>query len=123
MRRGAFEKVPKASVPGGATVLGARFVDAFKKVGTNNEMPKSRLVGQGHRDRAEPFIVHSASALRQSSTRLLVSTSSVLGIRLFLHDVDQAYLQSKDKLTRDIYLKLSREDAALFNLAEDEFLK
>ena len=88
MRRGAFEKVPKASVPGGATVLGARFVDAFKKVGTNNEMPKSRLVGQGHRDRAKPFIVHSASDLRQSSTRLLVSSSAVLGFRLFLHDVD-----------------------------------
>lgn len=123
LRRGAFERVSRSSVPEGATILGGRCVDAFKKVGTDEEMPKSRLVGQGHKDKANPFIVHSASALRQSSTRLLVSTSAVLGYRLFLHDVDQAYLQSKDKLSRDIYLKLRHDDAQLFGLAEGELLK
>lgn len=59
-------------------------------------MPTSRLVGQGHRDGAKPFFVNSASGLRQSSTKLLVSTSEVF--------------------------KLSRNNAALFNMAEDELL-
>lgn len=123
LRRGAFKKVPGALVPEGSTVFGGRFVDAFKKVGTEDEMPKSRLAGQGHRDWAKPFIVHSASAIWQSSKRLIVSTSAVLGFRLFLHNVDPAYLQSKHKLSRDIYLKLKKDDAALFGLAEDELLK
>eukprot|EP00168_Porphyra_purpurea_P021298 TRINITY_DN9417_c0_g1_i1.p1 TRINITY_DN9417_c0_g1~~TRINITY_DN9417_c0_g1_i1.p1 ORF type:complete len:134 (-),score=11.02 TRINITY_DN9417_c0_g1_i1:46-447(-) len=80
LRRGAFKKVHRDSVPEEGIVLGARFVDAIKKVGTKDEMYKSRLVGQGHRDKAKPFIVHSVSSLRQSSTRVLVSTSAVRGL-------------------------------------------
>lgn len=102
---------------------GPDFVDAIKNVGTEEEMPKSRLVGQGHKDISKPFIVHNVSALRQSSTRLLVSTSAVLRIRLSLHDVDQAYLQSKGKLTRDIYLQLCQKDALLFGLPKGELLQ
>jgi len=67
--------------------------------------------------------VRSASALRQRFTRLIVSTSAVLGYLVLLHDVDQAYRQSKDELTRTIYLRLRPEDAALFEINGDQVLK
>lgn len=57
LRRGAFKTASSESIPVGATILGGRFVDAFKKVGTKDEMAKSRVVRQGHNDEAKLFIV------------------------------------------------------------------
>ena len=66
--------------------------------------------------------MHSASGLRQCSSRLIVSTKAVLVYRIFLQDVDHD-LQCKEKLTTDVYLLLRPQHAALFGIEGDQILK
>jgi len=122
-RRHAWEKVHKKDVPAGANILGARFVNAIKQPNTPAEKAKSRFVGQGCSDKEKPFIVHNLSTLRQSSTKVIVSTSAVLGWRLFSHDVNQAYLQSMDAMTRDLYIRVRPKDAKYFELEDGDLLR
>jgi len=48
-----------------------------------------------------------------------VSTSPVLGFRVFSHDVNQAYLQTKDKLPREVFVRPSARDARYFCVRDD----
>ena len=120
--RGAMRPVARSSLPAGSNIIRGRFVFTLKGVGTPEEKPKARYVAQGHLDKAKPFMVHNLATLRQRSTRLLVSTSAVLRFRLFSHDINQAYLQSRDKLARTLYLDPRPEDRHLFDLTDDEVL-
>jgi len=95
-RRGLWSKVLEEDVAAKANILGARFVNAIKEPNTDADTYEARYVAQGCGDKDKPFIVHNLSTLRQSSTQVIVSTSAVLGWRLFSHDVNQAYLQSKE---------------------------
>ncbi len=45
------------------------------------------------------------------------------GFRISLLDVTQAYLQAKDKFSRESFLKLRREDIELFDISPDEILR
>jgi len=74
-------------------------------------------------DKDKPFVVHNVPTPRQSSTRIVVSTSANEGFRLFLHDVNQAYLQSRDALTKPIYLKPRLKDAQFFDLDDMHVLR
>lgn len=120
--RGTFQVVKLVDLPKGANIISGRFVYTLKQVGTPDEFPKARFVAQGHRDKAKDFVVHNLAVLRQRSTRMLVSTSAILNFRLYLHDITQAYLQSQEGFTRDLYLRPRAEDRHLFDLAEDEVL-
>jgi len=122
-RRIFWEKVHKDDVPGNANILGARFVLAIKQPNTPTEVAKARYVSQGCGDREKPFIVHTLSMLRQSSTKVIVSTRAVFGWRLFSHNVNQAYLQSKDAMARDLYVKVRPRDAKYFGLHDNELLR
>lgn len=122
LRRKVWVPVKRKDLPRGANVLGGRFVHALKHVGTPEEKGKSRYVVQGNKDKAKPFVVHNLSTLRQRSTKIIVSTSAVLGFRIFSHDVNQSYLQSKDKLSRPVYLNPRQEDRAILGVADDEVL-
>lgn len=86
-------------------------------------MAKSRYVAKGHRDKDKPFNVPNMSTLLQRSTKIIVSTCAARGFRIFAHDVDQCYLQSKDKLARSIYLQPHPRHRKLFELTEDEVLR
>eukprot|EP00168_Porphyra_purpurea_P016741 TRINITY_DN552_c0_g1_i1.p1 TRINITY_DN552_c0_g1~~TRINITY_DN552_c0_g1_i1.p1 ORF type:complete len:862 (-),score=144.43 TRINITY_DN552_c0_g1_i1:471-2858(-) len=121
--RGTFSAVLEGDLPPSANVIGGRFVYTLKNVGTKEELAKARFVAQGHRDQAKLFVVHNLATMRQRSTRLLVSTAAVHGWRLFAHDITQAYLQSKDKFDRVLYLRPRVADRHLFNLAEGELLR
>lgn len=123
LERGTFIQVREGDVPRGANVIGGRFVYTVKNVDTKDEEAKARFVAQGHRDKAKWYVVHNLATLRQRSTRLLTSTSAVMGFRLFSHDITQAYLQSKDQFTRQLYLRPRREDMHLFDLAEGKLFK
>lgn len=120
--RGTFRVVPMRDVNKGANVIQGRFVYTIKNAGTTEEQPKARFVAQGHNDKAKPFVVHNLATLRQRSTRLLVSTSEVLDFRLFAHDITQAYLQSRQAFTRQVYLRPRAADRHLFDVAADELL-
>ena len=79
-------------MPDNANILGGRFVLAIKQPNIPTEVAKARYVAQGCGDREKPFIVHNLSTLRQSSTKVILSTSAVFGWRFLSHDVNQAYL-------------------------------
>jgi len=114
--RRTWAKVQRSSVPNGASIMGGRFVPAIKNPSTEVEKAKARFVLQGHMDKDKPFVVHNVPTPRQSSTRIVVSTSANEGFLLFLHDVNQAYLQSRDALTKPMYLKRRPKDAQFFDL-------
>ena len=120
MERESFRKTKSKQLPRGVNVLGGPFVYALKNVGLNNEQPKARYVAQGHKDRQKLFIVHIIPKSRQSSKKIPVSTAAVRGFSVFSHDVKQAYLQSKDKMTFILYLKPKEEDSDLFGIGFDE---
>jgi len=122
LTRGAMRPVARSSLPTGSNIIRGRFVFTLKDVGTSDEKPKARYVAQGHLDKAKQFMVHNLATLRQRSTRLLVLTSAVLQFRLFSHDINQAYLQSRDTLARTLYLDPRPEDRHLFDLTDDEVL-
>lgn len=102
--------------------MGGRFACGLKNFETTKELTKARYIAQGHKDRENPFFVHNVSTLRQSSTPVVISTAAVLGFRIFTHDVTQAYLHRKCKLTRFIFLKPRNEDRQFFKLKSDDLL-
>jgi Reverse transcriptase (RNA-dependent DNA polymerase) len=99
--------------------MGGRFVLSNKDVGTPHEVYKACYVVQGIRDRDKPYLVHQPMTARQQSTKLLVAMAAIFGFRVFIHDVQQAYLQSADKQMRDLYISPSKE----FKLGSDAVLK
>ena len=121
-RRGVWTKVLEESVPAKANILGARLVNEIKEPNTNAAQYKERYVAQSCGDKDKPFIVPNLSTLRQSPTKVIVSTSAALGWRLFSHDVNQAYHQSKDAMARELYVRVRKRDAKYFELKAGELL-
>lgn len=120
--RGAFRKIKRCDLPPRANVIKGRFVFTLKEFNTPEEQAKARYVAQGQLDKAKAFVVHNSSTLRQRSTRIILSTSVNHGFRIFFHDITQAYLQSQEGFTREIYLDPRPADRELFDLADDEVL-
>ena len=122
-RRGLLTKVLEEDVLAKADILGARFLNAIKQPDTDADKYKARYVAQGCGDKDKLFIAQHLSTLRQSSTNVIVSTSAVLGWRLFSHDVNQEYIQSKDSLTRELYVCVRKSDTRYFELKAGELLR
>lgn len=118
-RRGVYEVILKENVPENANILGGRFVLAIKDKDTGKEVYKARYVAQGYKDMEKQYLVHNSSNLKQNSVRLLLSLAALFGFRIWSQDVSQAFLQSAEKLSRDIYIKPSKE----FRLDQDALLK
>lgn len=94
----------KNEVPKDASVLGGHFVLTLKSFGVPDEKAKARYVAQGYDDDDKPYIVHDSSTLRSMSIRLILSIAVLLSFRLLSHDVTQAYLQSRNKLTLKVVI-------------------
>lgn len=123
LARGTFTVVKESELPAGANVIGGRFVYTLKNAGTRAEEVKGRYVAQGYRDQAKLFVIHNLATLRQRSTRILASTSAVMGLRIFSHDITKAYLQSQERFTMQLYLRPRPGDRHQFNLKEGELLR
>ena len=96
---------------------------AIKQPNNPTEVAEARHAVHGCGDREKPFIVHNLSTLRQISTKVIVSTSAVFGWQFFTHNVNHAYLQSKDAMARDLYVNVRPRDAKYFGLDENELLR
>lgn len=117
--RGVYEIVCKEDVPAGANVLGGRFVLTIKNVETAEEAYKARFVVQGHTDIENNLLVHNSTNLRQSSIRTLVAIVAIFGFPLWSQDVSPAYLQSAEKLMREVYVRPTKE----FRLSSNQLLR
>lgn len=122
-KRGTWTKVHKSNIPRNANIVGGRFINTLKNYKSPDEIAKVRYVAQGFADFLKSMLAHDVTSLRPTSIRLILCIAAVLLLRLFLHDVMQAYLQAKDKLTRAVYLNPKPEDRHLFGLLTDYLLK
>ena len=119
IERSTWKVVSRNEVPDNANILNGRFVLAIKDSGTNKEVWKARYVLQGHKDKMKRSFVHDTSTARQFSVKLLVGLAALFDFRLFSTDFTQAYLQSTEELSRDVYVKPSSE----FDLDPNQLLK
>lgn len=123
LERGTLTVVKESELPPGASVIGGRFVYILKSARTRGEGVKRRHVAQGYRDKTKLCVVQDLATLRQRSTRILASTSAVMGFWSFSHDITQAYLQSQERFTRQFYLRPRPGDRHLFDINEGEPLR
>ena len=114
--------VDELSIPSSANSIGARFANLIKNVGTPTQMSKARYVVQGYNYKMKPFFVHNSPTLRQTSSKIIVSCASLLGFRICLLVINQAYLQSKDKLSRDVFIRPKRKDRKFLNIGPAKLL-
>lgn len=119
VKRGTFEVVFKEAAPKGANIMDGRFVLAVKNKDTGAEIFKARYVVQGHTDKDKNLLVHSSTNLRQSSIRTITALAAIFGFRVWSQDVTQTYLQSDDKLMREVYIRPTKE----FQLSSDQLLR
>lgn len=73
-------------------------------------------MAQGYNGREKPFITDNTATLRASSIRLILSMASNNDSMLFSQDVTQADLQSKQNLTRKVYIKVKKADLESFGM-------
>jgi len=111
---GAFRQRLRTSVPPNAKALGDRMVKLIKKASTADASANARFVAQVKTDQAKAFVVDNRYALRQSSTNSLVSTSAVFRLRVFSQAGKQAYLQSNEKLSCEVFVRFRTRDARYF---------
>lgn len=118
-----MEKIHESDFPAKANIVGGRLIHMLKNFLTPDEMAKVRYVAQGFADALKQVLAHDVTTLRPALIRLILCIAAVLTLRSFSPDVTQAYLQTKDVLTRLVSLRPKPEDRALFVLADGELLK
>lgn len=67
------------------------------------ETSKYRFLQQHYNDRDKADMVHDSSAIRTSSTRVMLSIARIQDSLTISHEATQAYTQRKDKLTRKVF--------------------
>lgn len=115
--------IHKRDVPQGTNIVGGRFVLSLKNFSTSEETAKPRCFAQGYSDKHEEIIANDAVALRSVFIRIILSIASMKRRRVFSREVTQAYLQSMDDLTRQVYVCPKKRDRSHYGVKEGELLK
>jgi Reverse transcriptase (RNA-dependent DNA polymerase) len=102
-------RVPRASVPPGATTFRSRFVKSFIHTETHNPVQKARIVVQSAFDPQKRFLITHAPTVHRLSPRLLCAIAASKGFKVWTLDVTQAFLQSDEPLMRDVYVVPPKE--------------
>lgn len=101
-----WELISAKRVVENATVLYGRFVLEIRDEITFNEICKARLLSQGNKDLMKASLVRSISIACQYFIKFIDSLAVIFLFPIFSTDVTRAYLQSKEKLQRDMYVIL-----------------
>jgi hypothetical protein len=80
---------------------------------TTQPYEKSRLVLAGHNDTEKDTVLTQSPTIQRMSQRLIlaigVSLMATYGMKMELRDITQAYIQSTDKLARQLFAKPPKE--------------
>jgi hypothetical protein len=104
--RGAFSLVHVDAVPSHANIIGTRIITRLNHFGTIDEEAKARLIIQGCQDAEKNRIVSNAPTVSHASIRILIRFAANKDYTVWTKDATQAFLQSKDTLSRDLYARL-----------------
>jgi hypothetical protein len=111
--RGVFEFVRyDPSRHSGVRIFNSRFVNEVKGKATSTPFEKSRLVVQAYNDEGKELILTQSPTIQRASQRVIIAIApslAKLGIKLFLRDITQAYIQSTTMLNRLILANLPKE--------------
>jgi hypothetical protein len=112
--RGAFSLVHVDAVPSHANIIGTRIITRLNHLGTIDEETKARLIIQGCQDAEKNRIVSNAQIVSHASIRILISFAAINDYPVWTIDATQAFLQSKDTFSRDLYARLPFELRSVF---------
>ena len=118
--RGTFSVILREEVPPDSNVLPDRFVLAIKSTEDGQVKFKARYVIGGHRDRMKALMVQSAATLQPQSIRFLLALPAIHGFDIWSADVRQAYLQSVEPLSRELFIT---KPVPEFELQPKQYLK
>lgn len=122
MAQKVWIEAPEQNIP--ASVVDGRFIKmTLKNYLTPEEAAKIQYVAQGYVDSLKPFLAHNFTSLCSTSIRLLLSLAFNFSLRLFSHDLNQAYLQAQEDLRLQIFLRSKPEDRHLFGMNKGTLLK
>ena len=88
------------------TILKAKLVLAYKDPTTSEERKKARLVVQaiGKLDKDKKLLFTYSPTVKRSSIRIMLCIPTKIGLKIYLRDISQAYVSSKSKLLREVYV-------------------
>jgi hypothetical protein len=112
--RRAFSLVHIDAVPSHANIIGTRNITRLKHFGTIDGEAKARLIIQGCQDAEKNRIVSNAPTVSHASIRILISFAAIKYYPVWTKDATQAFLQSKDTFSRDLYAKLPLKLRSVF---------
>lgn len=81
------------------------------------------MLGRDTKNCNKPENVHDPATICPSATRIVLSVAGINEFKVFSHDITQAYLPSKNKLTRKIYIQVKPQYHETFGVNENEFQK
>jgi hypothetical protein len=123
LEKGVFQIVNLEDVPRDSRIFKTRFVDKIKFASTTRAYDKSCLVVQGYSDTDKTRILTQAPTIQQASQQILLALAPSLikdrHIQIYLRDISQAYIQSRQPLIRNVYTYPTTE----FNLPENKILQ
>jgi Reverse transcriptase (RNA-dependent DNA polymerase) len=97
-----------------ADFIVTRNITRLKHFGTIDEEAKARLIIQGCQVPEKNRIVSNAPIVFHASIRILISFAAIKVYPVWTRDATQAFLQSKDTFSRDLYARLSLELRSVF---------
>jgi hypothetical protein len=96
----------------GMRIFNSRLVNEIKGKTTATPFEKSRLVIQAYNDEGKDMILTQSPTIQRASQWLIIALAPSLakmGIRVYLQDITQAYIQSTTTLNRLILANLPKE--------------
>jgi hypothetical protein len=107
--RGAFFLVHVDAEPLHANIIGTRVITPLKHFGTIDDEERAHLIVQGCQGAEKNRIVSNAPSVSHASIRLLISFAAIKDYPIWTKGATQAFSQSKDTLSRDLYTRLPLE--------------